>query len=244
MKTLYEFKLTDDKKKEHTYRIIKPNRRQIENAEMEYAVKLSECIKRGILTKTMLAKKYSDTGGLMSEKQAKRLMGLYQNIAEKTNEYARLSALQRKTKPSKKAMEALEGEIAEIKREIVDIETSNINLFNDTAESKAQNEVVKWYMINLSQTQVDGEWEDIYDGENYEEKLDAFYEKEDSEEVEEIYLRAMARILSVISLWFYNQGQKQEDFDALLEEYSGEEESEESEKSGEEIDDSSDETES
>ena len=40
------------------YRIImkQPTRRQIEEAELEFSVEMSNCIKKGVLTKAMLAK--------------------------------------------------------------------------------------------------------------------------------------------------------------------------------------------
>ena len=45
-------------------KIKRPSRRQLEEAELEYSVEMSRCVKKGILTKAMLAKKYSDTGGV------------------------------------------------------------------------------------------------------------------------------------------------------------------------------------
>ena len=51
-----------------------PNRRQIEEADMEYSIEMSQCVKRGILTKAMLAKKYSDSGGLLAEEDAKTIL--------------------------------------------------------------------------------------------------------------------------------------------------------------------------
>ena len=247
MKILYEFTIKDEKKKEHKFRILKPNRRQVEDAEMEYAVEMSKCIKKGILTKTMLAKKYSDTGGLMSEKQAQRLMQLYHSMAEKTNEYSRLSTLERKTKKVKEKMSDIENDIVTIKREVVDIETSNISLFNQTAETKAQNATVRWYTLALVQQLIKDEWKDVYEGSSYEDKLDFFYEKEDEED-DDIYFTAMSKAISVLALWFFNQGSSQQEFDNILEEYtkSDEEDIEEkdTEKSGEEENDNSDESES
>ena len=52
-------------------RIKRPSRRELEDAELEYSVEMSRCVKRGILTKAMLYKKYSDTGGVWSEDDAK-----------------------------------------------------------------------------------------------------------------------------------------------------------------------------
>ena len=51
-------------------RIAEPSRRQVEDADMEFSIEMSKCIKKGILTKAMLAKKYSDSGGLLSEEDS------------------------------------------------------------------------------------------------------------------------------------------------------------------------------
>ena len=50
-----------------------PNRRQVEEADMEYSIEMSQCVKRGILTKAMLANKYTDTGGLIAQEDAKSI---------------------------------------------------------------------------------------------------------------------------------------------------------------------------
>ena len=42
------------------------------------------------------------------------------------------------------------GKIAEVRREIVDMETDYASLFNHTADTKAQNRVILWYVLNLT----------------------------------------------------------------------------------------------
>ena len=63
-------------------RIKRPSRRELEEAELEYSVEMSRCVKRGILTKAMLYKKYSDTGGVWSEEDAKDYGKLYKEILD------------------------------------------------------------------------------------------------------------------------------------------------------------------
>ena len=72
------------------FRIKRPSRRELEDGELEYSVEMSNCIKRGILTKAMLYKKYSDTGGVWSEEDAQDYGKLYRKIFDIQNEYARL----------------------------------------------------------------------------------------------------------------------------------------------------------
>ena len=68
-----------------------PNRRQVEEADMEYSIEMSQCVKRGILTKAMLANKYTDTGGLIAQEDAKNIGKMYGQLAEVQAEYTRLS---------------------------------------------------------------------------------------------------------------------------------------------------------
>ena len=50
--------------------IRQPNRKQIQEAEMVFSIEMSKCIKQGVLTKAMLLNKYSDTGGLVNQKDS------------------------------------------------------------------------------------------------------------------------------------------------------------------------------
>ena len=68
-----------------------PNRRQIEEADMEYSIEMSQCVKRGILTKAMLAKKYSDSGGLLAEEDAKTLTSKYADLSKLQTDFTRLN---------------------------------------------------------------------------------------------------------------------------------------------------------
>ena len=68
-------------------KIKRPSRRELEDAELEYSVEMSRCVKRGILTKAMLYKKYSDTGGVWTEDEAKDYGRLYKKTFEIQNEY-------------------------------------------------------------------------------------------------------------------------------------------------------------
>ena len=78
-----------------------PNRRDLEEADIEYSIEMSKCIKRGILTKAMLAKKYSDTGGLLTEEDAKLLTRRYSELGELQNRYSRLSSKPKKIRKMK-----------------------------------------------------------------------------------------------------------------------------------------------
>ena len=61
----------------------RPSRRMYDNAELYYGVKLSEGIKAGLLTKALLAKRYEDDGGSMSDREKTEYFETYYYLLDK-----------------------------------------------------------------------------------------------------------------------------------------------------------------
>lgn len=195
--------------------IKKPTRRQIEDADLEYSVEMSKCIKKGILTKAMLAKKYSDTGGLMSESESEKLVNLYKLIYDLQNESMRLEASTSKSDEIKSRLVEINGELSASRKDIVDIESSYRALFDHTADSKAQNKVLLWYIINLSyiKKENDVDAKPLYAGKEYEDRLQDFYAKEENPSEE--YISISRKLSTLMAFWFFNQASTLEDFQEL-----------------------------
>lgn len=206
-------------KKEVPYEIViyQPSRRQVEDADMEFSVEMSKCIKRGILTKAMLAKKYSDSGGLLSEEDSTALIRLYRELSEIQNSLGKLSQKKKKTAAEKKKEEELTESFAEKRRSIVDLETTYQNLFNHTADTKAQNKAILWYMLNLTWLKDEiGEEIPMFAGETNEEKEDSYYLLDEGGD--EIFDLAKEKLMTFVSFWYFSQNPSDEDFKNLEEE--------------------------
>jgi hypothetical protein len=193
----------------------KPTRRQIEEADLEYSVEISRCIKKGILTKAMLAKKYSDTGGLMSELESTKLVDLYKEIYDLQGELAKLEAISNKTDDINEKIKNVIIKSTSARKDIVEIESSYRALFDHTADSKAQNRVLLWYILNLTyiQKQEDEKAKSFFEGKDFDEKLDSFYKKE--EQASEQYIQLSKKLSTLIAFWFFNQASNQEEFKEL-----------------------------
>ena len=195
--------------------IKEPNRRQIEEADMEFSIEMSQCVKRGILTKAMLAKKYSDSGGLLAEQDAKVLTSKYADLAKFQTDFTRLNTKATKKNKKEETKEAeIIGNIAELRREIVDMETAYASLFNHTADTKAQNRVILWYVLNLTYiARGEEDPELFFQGETFEEKEQAYY---DLDEVnDELYNLIQGKLATFISYWYFTAGVTQEDLKQL-----------------------------
>jgi hypothetical protein len=193
----------------------KPTRRQIEEADLEYSVEISRCIKKGILTKAMLAKKYSDTGGLMSELESTKLVDLYKEIYDLQGDLSKLEAVTNKTDEINEKIKSVIVKSTAARKEIVEIESSYRALFDHTADSKAQNRVLLWYILNLTyiQKEQDEKAKSYFEGKDFDEKLDSFYKKE--EQSSEQYLQLSKKLSTLIAFWFFNQATSHEEFKEL-----------------------------
>ena len=198
-------------------KLKRPSRRELEDAELEYSVEMSRCVKRGILTKAMLYKKYSDTGGVWSEDDAKDYGKLYKEIFDIQNNYARLETVEKKTAKQKEKLEKIKTELAETRRKIVDAESAMHSLFDHTADIKAQNRLLLWYTLMLTHIQREDDEEPLsyFDGEDFDQKLEDYYLKED--ETSDFYEAVVKKVTTVLAFWFFNQASSPDEFNKLIE---------------------------
>lgn len=213
-----EVSVTKEVSEKIPYRVImkQPTRRQIEEAELEFSVEMSQCIKRGILTKAMLAKKYSDTGGLLAEEDAKALTKMYVKYGELSQESERKNLKSDQNDEDRARLKEITGEIAELRKDIINVETSYSNLFNHTADARAENKVIQWYILNLTFLQKGDEEKTtpMFAGNDFEQKLQVYYEME--EEGDELYDIVGGKIAALYSFWYYSSGAvMRDDFEKL-----------------------------
>jgi uncharacterized coiled-coil protein SlyX len=198
-------------------RLKRPSRRELEDAELEYSVEMSRCVKRGILTKAMLYKKYSDTGGVWSEDDAKDYGKLYKEIFDIQNEYARLETVDKKTEKQNKKIEDLKEQLASARRKIVDAESAMQSLFDHTADVKAQNRLLLWYTLMLTHIQKEDEDDPVpyFNGLDFDEKIEDYYLKEDASD--DFYLAVVKKVTTILAFWFFNQASTPDEFNNLIE---------------------------
>jgi len=206
--------VTQKVKEDVPVRIIikQPSRKNMEDADLQYSVEMSNCVKKGILTKGMLTKKYSDTGGMFSEDDAKELMKLYSIVVSWQNELTRVVS---KTDVNKEAETDLIDKILAAKARIVQLESDNLTLFNNTADTIAQNNVIRWFCLNMAHTQVmpNGNIEPMFKGLTTEEKLAQLYVMDETEDV--VYTKAFRKLMTFVSFWYFSKNAKKEDFEKL-----------------------------
>ena len=206
-----ELRKTTDKV-DHVFVIKQPTRREMEEADMEYSIEMSRCVKQGVLTKAMLMNKYTDTGGMLSEKDAKALSELYGRLGELQTDFTNLN-MKSQSKANEEKRKELSEQMAQLRRTIATAETSFSALLNHTADTRAQNKVVTWYLLSLTNIDRDGKLEPFFSGETFEEKKDSFYKMEEEEDA--LLSVVYDKITAFISFWYFSTSATEEDFKEL-----------------------------
>ena len=199
-------------KVEQIFVIKQPTRRQMEEADMEYSIEMSKCVKKGVLTKAMLMNKYTDTGGMLSEKDAQELSKLYGKLGELQTDFTALN-LKSQSKASESKKSEVSKDMAELRRTIATAETNFSALLNHTADTRAQNKVIVWYLLTLTNLEKDGKLESFFTGETFEEKKDHFYKME--EEEDELLEVVYDKITAFISFWYFSSSASESYFKDL-----------------------------
>jgi hypothetical protein len=258
IKTLYQFKInreieevvkekskdkdgnevTTDKKKivnkEVQFGIRKPNRKLYEEAELFYGVKLSEGIKAGLLTQPLLAKRYKNDGGSMSETEKKRYAEIYYDLIIKQDELEQIKLNLEKKSEQDRAKEAAKimTDIVDLQRELQSFESDQSTLFDQTAENRAKNMVIMWWVLNLSYIKGEEDWIPVFAGSKYEDKLESYDGIE--EETDAFNTEMVKKLAYFITFWYMNGISSEEDFKRIEEVYNKDDSEEEEEEVAEE----------
>lgn len=157
----------------------KPGRRVSEAAEIYYARTIAAYIKDGLLSLHMLSKRYDNDGGPFNDLENKLLVGMSERKYELAKSYWETAQKTVKTDEEAKQEKKILAEITTVQQEIDRIQNPYMNIYNQTAEFKARNKAVNWWMVHLSLIEgADGKLErmfpgkDIFRDEDFEVQLD------------------------------------------------------------------------
>ena len=209
-------KKTVETNKERSFFLKKPTRVMFDEAELYFGVKLSEGIKAGMLTRAMLAKRFDNDGGVLSEADQEQYSGLYFTMFELQNEVTRLQIIPKaeQTEEEREKYNAAVRALIGCRAKIQDFETAQASFFDQTAENRARTKTIMWWVLNLSyETSEAGDEIPFFGDGNSEEKLTVYdaLEEEGNDYIDEV-LRTYSYY---ISYWYVGRASTQEEFEAL-----------------------------
>jgi len=190
--------------------LLKPNRKLKEDGELFYAKEVSRFAKAGVLPKAAWGTILSDGGGSISEKEREVYGELLLKFRDASFE---LQSILIKTESERTEAEKKRSD--EIRKEIQSFESSQISIFENTAEAKARNRTILWWVLFTSYIEKNGEYVSFFDGETFDEKLNSYDIFEDSNSESSINLISIRRLTYLITLWFLGKVETEEDFDSF-----------------------------
>lgn len=200
-------------KQSKKFAILKPNRRIREEGELFFASETSRFAKAGVLPKAAWNTIISSGGGTLSEQDREewgKLMIEYrdksfdlQSILIKTNG--------KRNEDEQAYFDKLTQDLDEITRKMQAFESSQMDIFENTAEAKARNRTILWWVTVLGHKLVGEKFIPIFDGKTFEERLDQYDELDESDEDAPLMV-ALRRITYLTTLWFLGRAETSEEF--------------------------------
>ena len=201
----------------HKFFLRKPTRSMYDEAELFYGVKLAEGVKAGLLNHALLAKRYNNDGGIYSEDQKDDFANTYFELLHDQTEYQQLAIKgeERDDKESKE-FEELEKKLSMNRRKLQAYEAEKASLFDQTAETRARNKTVFWWVLSLSYKEEEsGENNPVFGTGSFDEMLTRYDEMEDSDDP--YFEELIQRLVYYISFWYSGRASTKEEFDELTE---------------------------
>ena len=213
-----EVTTSKDVKKEvpRKFFLRRPTRAMTDEAELYYGVRLAEGIKAGLLTRALLEKRFENDGGTRSDDENQE----YQKIITKLQGFHKeqskiLDIEERKRNPAqKKRLKELDSEIKPTRRALRDLQLVEDSLYEETAESRARNKVILWWMLHLAHT-AEGEKENEFFGTgDFDQKIERYDEIDEGEDFFDIIVAR--KFAYYVSFWFVGRPNTQKEFQEMI----------------------------
>jgi len=229
---------TKTKTKTISHKVIfaKPSYAEIENAEFFYGQQYNDFINAGYLTRFLLNKRIEDAGGgsskasndlinkaFVDNMEAAKVIEFYEgqkNLDEEQN---------------KKLVEARE-KFVESQKTVADYEEFHRIQYNQTAEAKAEQKLIEWFIFNFSyyEDKIEDSTETfpLFVGDDFEEKRAHYLQLcEDEEDLEDpdllrnkgVFDLSFETLAKVANLWYNKMGSSQKEIQEKMKEVFGDE---------------------
>ena len=216
-----------------TNRVIfkKPTFSDIEEAEFFYGQKYNEFINSGYLTRLMLNKKIGDMGGSSSKLSDELIQKAFLENLEAAKVIEFYEGQKGLNKEQEEKLVDAKKSFSETQKTIADFESFHRSQYDQTAEAKAEQKIIEWFLFNFSfyEDELDGRKEEflLFQGENYEQRRAHYLTLcEDEEDIEDkdslknksIFDQSFDTLAKVANLWYNKMGSNQKEIEQSLKE--------------------------
>jgi len=87
-------------------------------------------------------------------------------------------------------------------------------LYEETAESRARNKVILWWMLHLAYSEKDGTETPFFGTGSFDERLDKYDEIDEGEDLHELVVAR--KVAYYVSFWFVGRPNSQQEFQEMI----------------------------
>ena len=157
--------------------LIKTHQKIYENAELFYAVKLSR-ESRLITYPRIVSQTLQVDSGPMSRQERRHPEVYYQMLVKQALEKLKLN-LEGKTEERARQASVLMADLIDLQEEITSFENQQQTLFDQTAENRAKNATIMWWVLNLAHKKEGEGYVSVFGEGDYDARLEIYDEIEE-----------------------------------------------------------------
>lgn len=194
----------------------RPTRAMTDEAELYYGVKLADGIKAGLLTRALLEKRFENDGGTRSDDEKLQYKIITEKLKKFYEEQSKIIDIveKKRTASQKKRLAELEEEVRPVRRELRDLQMVEDSLYEETAESRARNKVILWWMLHLAHAEQDGKDVEFFGSGDFDAKLKRYDDIDEGEDLFEII--TARKFAYYVSFWFVGRPNSKQEFQEMV----------------------------
>jgi hypothetical protein len=194
----------------------RPTRAMTDEAELYYGVRLADGIKAGLLTRALLEKRFENDGGTRSDDENLQYKIITEKLKKFYEEQSKIIDIveKKRTASQKKRLAELEEEVRPVRRELRDLQMVEDSLYEETAESRARNKVILWWMLHLAYAEQDGKDVEFFGSGDFDAKLKRYDDIDEGEDLFEII--TARKFAYYVSFWFVGRPNSKQEFQEMV----------------------------
>ena len=184
----------------------------LDEGELYYGVELGKAIRAGMITRPLLHKRYTNDGGIMNDLQQKAFDEITKELREIYAQQEEINVIDEKkrTNNQKKKHKELEDKAKPYLETMRRYNMAEESIFEDTAESRARNKAILWWVLFMS---YNDDETPFFDKGELEDRLEKYDEIDDGQDP--FLTSVVAEFTYNISLWYFARPNSKEQFDEL-----------------------------
>jgi hypothetical protein len=200
----------------HKFFLRRPTRAMTDEAELYYGVRLAEGIKAGLLTRALLEKRFENDGGTRSDDENEEYKKVIEQLQGFHKEQSKILEINEKkrTPAQKKKIKELDKEIKPARRSLRDLQLVEDSLYEETAESRARNKVILWWMLSLAYEENGTKEVEFFGEGGFETKLERYDEIDEGDVMFDVLVAR--KFAYYVSFWFVGRPNTQAEFQEMI----------------------------